>query len=349
MKYPFRFCLETDLPGISLTHANQYPAMQNDIMTQSWSSNYNTNGLAMTSISYDPNQYLYNNTNKLILNQTQQVPQDETLVRKVQFAHPIQQQMSAKKPLTNTQSWHETTPVTNTDLNNNGFAKQEAIPNRPSLHRSGATSKSTTILSNSSIEKPIYVDIDHRATLAGRGQTTAHRRPPKNNTKNASETTVTNKKRLHTNHAHHPRQKMNHESNESPPTKVQSSIQDKSGNSIRQLTTTSTSTIVPTKSVSNHDQSTSTESERKTARTRTNRSVQQTDQQPLSESEAKSTRTRTQLKQQQQQQQQQTTTNRNRSSPLNDRVRRVEIKQTDANFQPGQKQPTTTNLTRTRV
>jgi hypothetical protein len=137
-------------------------------MTQSVSSHYDPNKAfyqmnsasmaTMSNISYDPNQFIHAQTSN---NQSQPVIFENASPKKIRFAPSHHQQgTSVKKPLTGTQSWHELSITTN-----------DTPTTRPisTMHGSITTMANT----KPSAPKPIYVDIDHRATLAERGQTTA--------------------------------------------------------------------------------------------------------------------------------------------------------------------------------
>jgi hypothetical protein len=162
-----------DPPGAPRTYSSYFPITQNDLMNQSWPTShdfnnqyYPGNSLPMTTpsnIPYDSNQY-------------QQVPPEERQSKKVQFGHPIQQQIVSKNPLTSTQSWHEPS-ITNNDVST-PTTRQE-----PVITRRTVMPKTNTSLAPVRVEKPIYVGIDHRATLAERGQTTSHTHRPRTSEK----------------------------------------------------------------------------------------------------------------------------------------------------------------------
>ena len=126
-----------------------------------------------SSVPYDPNQFAHTQIPNTFVNQPQQGILEERASKKVQFARPLQQQQppsSSKTLLTTTQSWPEPSAVTNDTFLLS--TRQESSSNRQSLHRSVMPTAST----QASQQKPIYVGIDHKATLAERGQTKASKR-----------------------------------------------------------------------------------------------------------------------------------------------------------------------------
>jgi hypothetical protein len=150
-------------------------------MAQSWpppqnnnNSFYLINSHQMTpsyNISYDPNQYNHAQISKTM-------KQEERPSKKVHFSPSIQQQPPALKPLSSTQSWQNIN-VTPTNIS----VPKKSMPLSNKL--------STTVEPNtSSVQKPIYVTIDHKATLAERGQTTAnkHHRKTRTNELNSPQT-----------------------------------------------------------------------------------------------------------------------------------------------------------------
>lgn len=350
-------------------------------MNQSWSSHHdannqyfrgNSHSMTTTSnIPYDPNQYMQRQLPNSFINQPQQVVVDERPSKKVQFARPIEQQTVTRSPIAATQSWHEPS-VTTTDVSTS-TTRQDPVLNRQSVHRP-LVPKTNTVLAQIPIEKPIYVGIDHRATLAERGQTTAHKHHHKGN----NDSTHNHRSRPHAHHQH-----KHHESSDSSPSKnnIQSNksfdpAQGNISNTHRSLTTTSTSTSTPNKLIQHTEQQMFDGNEIKIPKTRSNR--QHTEQQTLINSDIKQSRNKKnhsqnqnqqpqsqqnhQEQHHQQQQQQRTTVNRNNSPLRTETARRVENKQPGSpvtripisQSQQRQKQttmsmPTTANLTRTRV
>jgi len=349
--------------------------IQNDPMTQSWSPNhdandqfYQNNSFPMTTTSnipYDPNQYIHTKIPNTFMNQSQQVILDERSSKKVQFARPIEQQTPSKIPLTNAQSWHEQS-VTNNDMSVSA-TKQEPVLTRQSVHRS-VMPKTNTLLTQVPIQKPIYVGIDHRATLAERGQTTANKRHHKNNEKTNFDITNNHRTHSHTQHQHK-HQELNDFStskNNIPSNKSVESSQIKLPSTHRSLTTTSTSTIIPNKLIQHTEQPIFNNNEIKTSRTRGQRQpqAQQTEQPIFIDNDTKQSNrgNHSQHRQQEHHQQQRTTVNRNNSPLRTEKVRRVENKQQNTSpvmrtpisqsQQQRQKQstmPSTANITRTRV
>jgi hypothetical protein len=299
------------------------------------------------NMSYDPNQYIHNSTYP---NQSQ----DERPSKKVQFARPIQQQITSSKPLTNTQSWHEAS-ITNIDASTS-TGRQEQVFSKPSA----VVSRANTSIPVTSAQKPIYVGIDHRATLAERGQRKAIKRHHNNNEKNNSTTTNTHRSNSHNHHQHKQQEVSDPSISKStiPSNKSFESLQTNVPGTHRILTTTSTSTNKPIQHV---EQPIINDNE--VRKTRSNRQSlhQHVEQQTLIENDPKSARLRSNASQQKHHQQQpRTVVNRNNSPDWNEGARRVENKQQivfTANppitqTQPRQKQstvPVTMSVTRTRV
>jgi hypothetical protein len=94
------------------------------------------------------------------------IPEDRTS-KKVQFFSS--QQTSAFKPLTNTQSLHDLADMSVPTTKSMLLTKRSSVPQSiPDISKTSSTQVP--------VGKPIYVGIDHRATLAERGQTVAHKR-----------------------------------------------------------------------------------------------------------------------------------------------------------------------------
>jgi hypothetical protein len=252
----FDFLIKIDPPGAPSTYSNNYPHLQNDIMNQSWSSHdinnqfYQSNAHSMaagtSNMSYDPNQYVYNQMSNTFLNQHPQPVVEERPSKKVQFARSTQQQPLFKAPLTSTQSWHESSATTN-DISTS-TNRQEPVLSRQSVHRS-AMPISDLSSTQASIQKPIYVGIDYKATLAERGQSTTNERQQKSTEKNHSDGLDSNQRaRPHVHHSHHKSRSSNDSSSTSNTLQSNRSSEPlpaKLSNPPRSLTTTSTSTIIP--------------------------------------------------------------------------------------------------------
>jgi hypothetical protein len=293
-------------------------------MNQSWTSHHDSNNQfyqgnshpmgTTPNIPYDPYQYVHVQIPNTFMNQSQQIMLEERPSKKVQFARPIEQQVPSKNPLNSTLSWHEPS-VTNTDVSTS-TTRQDPVLTRQTVHRS-LVPKTSISLTSASMQKPIYVGIDHRATLAERGQTTANKHHHKNN----GDITNNNRTRPHTHHQHkhqEPNDSSNLKNNTSPRKSLEP-LQVKLSGTNRPLTTTSTSTITPNKSIQHTEQPIFNDNEIKISKTRTNRN--HTEQLTLIDNDTKPSRSRGNNRQQQQQQR--TIINRN-DSPLRTEVRRVE-------------------------
>ncbi|UJR28107.1 hypothetical protein I4U23_009362 [Adineta vaga] len=379
-----------DPPGAPSTFATNYSMTQNDGRERTWSSPqdltnhfYQGNTLpiaATSSINYDINNYMPTQISTTINNQTQQILAEERLSKKVQFARAMQQQQQqqqqifSKNPLTNTQSWHESSP-TNIDISTLS-ARQEQISNRQNLNRS-AMPASNSSTNQVTVQKPIYVGIDHKATLAERGQTTTHRRHHKSVEKTTPDmsvaTTINHRTRSHAHHQHkHP--DTNEIVSSKPtikPNKSFERLQAKLSGSNRPANTT---TIIANKQAQHPEQSNFNDSETRVTKTRSNRHTQSQhgEQQILVDNEIRSSKIRashSHSKQPQQQAQQRNNGSRN-NSPLRTEIsRRIDNKHQSAPImkisiphqqqqqqQQRQKQSTTTSgistppgLNRTRV
>ena len=342
-----------DPPGAPRTYSITFPMDQNDLMTQSWSMHHEMNNplypgssipmvTTQSTMQYDPNQYIHNSTYP---NQSQ----DERPSKKVQFARPIQQHITSNKPLTSTQSWHETS-IANIDVSTS-TGRQEPILSKPSA---------VILRASTSVQKPIYVGIDHRATLAERGQTKASKRHHKNGEKNNSTTTNTHRSNSH-NHHQHKQQEFSDPStakNTLPSNKSFESLQTNGVGTHRVLTTTSTSTNKPIQHI---EQPIFSDNEVKKIRSNRQSQHQHVEQQSLIENDPKPARIRSNVSQQKQHHQQpRTIVNRTSSPDWNEGTRRTENRQqTVSTINPSitqtqsrQKQstvPITVNVTRTRV
>jgi hypothetical protein len=324
-------------------------------MSQSWSATlemnnsfYPGNSLPMTTAKstmlYDPNQY--------IPNQFQSNTQDERPSKKVQFARPIQQQITSNKPLLGTQSWHEST-VTNIDVSTS-TGRQEPVLSKPSV----SALKTNTSLAIEPLQKPIYVGIDHRATLAERGQTKAVKRHHKNTDKTNSNTTTNHRSSSHSHHQHK-QQEFNDSSILKTITPSNKSFEPSQGNvsgTHRILTTTSTSTNIPNKPVQHIEQPIVSDNE--TKRTRGNRQSQNQyiEQQSPIENDTKTMKIQGNISQQKHHHQQpRTLVNRTNSPERKEGIGRLEKKQPSVsiinipNTQTQQRQKKSTVITRTRV
>ena len=341
-------------------------------MNQSWSSHHDVNNQFYQNYShptsnmpYDPHQYAHNHMSNTFINQSQQML-DERPSKKVQFAHPIQQRGSSiKTPLTNAQSWHDLSSANN-DMTNS-ITRQEPVLSRQTIHRSvmPISDPSSTQVSQ---QKPIYVGIDYRATLAERGQATAPKRHHKTNERNHSDAVDSNSRaRPNTHHHHHHRSQTSNDSSYSGSTQQQSRhsepLQAKLSNPQRILTTTSTSTVIPNRQTQHMEQQSSFDNGIKIAKTRGIRTLpaQSTEQRSSPQNDIKSSRGKKHPSQNQQQQQN-VTVHRNSSPAYNETIRRVEnkqgtpIMQVPISQQQRQKQSNipsmvtnTTHITRTRV
>jgi hypothetical protein len=311
--------------------------MQNDIMNQSWSSHHDGNNQfyqnyshPTSNIPYDPHQYAHNHMSNTFINRSQQML-DERPSKKVQFAHPIQQRGSSMKaPLTSAQSWHDISPANN-DMTNS-ITRQEPISDRQTIHRS-VMPISDPSSSQVSQQKPIYVGIDYKATLAERGQATAPKRHHKTNEKNHSDAVDSNSRARPNTHHHHNnhRSQTSNDSSNSSSTQQQNRpsepLQAKLSNPQRILTTTSTSTVIPNRQTQHMEQQSSFDNGIKIAKTRAIRTqpAQSTEQRSPPHDEIKSSRSKKHHSHNQQQQN--VMEHRNGSPAYHETIRRVDNKQ----------------------
>ncbi|CAF1036875.1 unnamed protein product [Rotaria magnacalcarata] len=329
-----------DPSGVPTGYANNYPMVQNDIMNQSLLSHhdvnnqyYSMNPLAMSSsnIPYDPIQYIPNQMHNSSINQAQQMLPDERSSRKVQFARTVQQGTPSKAPLSSTQSWHEPSATTN-DLSVS-ISHQDSTLTRQTIHRS-VQSTANTSSAQAAVEKPIYVGIDHRATLAERGQRNASKRQHTNGDKNnidVSNSSTSNhrtRSRTHRQHKHQDSNdsstsKVNHQSNKmSDPSQTRLSNTHRSG-------TTTMSSAAPNRSVHHSEPPIINENDTKLTKRQQYREahVQPAEHQLLVDNEIKSSRQRRGGHSQLQKQPLNQLVNRNNSPVRADTTRRTENKQ----------------------
>ncbi|CAF2344076.1 unnamed protein product [Rotaria sp. Silwood2] len=363
-----------DPPGAPTTYSSNYPNIQNELMNQSWPSHHDVNNqyyvmATPSNIPYDHNQYVHTQMLNTSISQAQQVTSEERPSKKVQFARPIQPGVSSKNPLTSTQSWHDHNATTN-DLSA-PITRQDPSSNRQPMHRSQLLTSNTSS-TQPVVQKPIYVGIDHKATLAERGQRTAtkrhHKDSDKNNLEPINSATTNHRTRSHKHHQH-----KNQESNDLSTSKVnvQSNktvqpLQNKLSSAPRSLTTTSTSTIIPNKSILNNEQPIFNENDTQVSRIRHNRQSQPQPSEQQSNVDNETKQLRNKGNHAQQKQQSRVPNNRNNSPLQTEPPRRNENKHDSAPvirvaLSP-QRQPqrqkssampsigtTTTNVTRTRV
>jgi hypothetical protein len=172
--------------------------------------------------------------------------------------------------------------------------RQEPLSTRQSGHRT-IIPTSNISSSHASVQKPIYVGIDHRATLAERGQTTTHKHHHKNGDKTNSDGPVSIKNnhrtRSHTHHQHKNQETNNVQSSRS---NIQSNkplepLQVKLSSTHRSGTTNSTSTIIVNKQVHQGEQPIFNDIEMKVPKTRGKRQAQsqQIEQQTTFDNEIK--------------------------------------------------------------
>jgi hypothetical protein len=138
-----------------------------------------------------------------ISDKTKTVVSEEGSSKKVQFSssNQLQQQQTlAFKPLTNTQSWHESI-----DASAQSTGKSVPLSKRSSLPR---TSISMPKISSARtpIEKPIYIGVDFQATLAERSQPNGKKHHRRNVEKTHSDglnsSSNNHRVRSRTNHQH---------------------------------------------------------------------------------------------------------------------------------------------------
>lgn len=363
-------CLLVDPPGAPRTYSTNYPIVQADSMTRSWSAALDVNNAfypntslsiptGPSTLSHIPPQYNHDYT---YFNPPPSVPVEERPSKKVQFARPIERKISSSSnnPLTATQSWHEPS-LTNTSDAAVVPTKQETLLAKTSLHHSGMPTKTHTSMppATTAVQKPIYVSIDHRATLAERGQIKAGNRHHKNTEKNHSTTSNHHRSRGHTQQQ---QSSKHHESIDAPASKQSSSSSNKPLESLnhRPVATTSTPTIIlhkpiqPIEPSSNHDQP--------TKRTRHSHQPpnQHIEQQSFNENDTRPVSTRGNSSQTKQHSR--STANRPTSPVRNEVIRRVEIRQpitsgnsshptsqNQSRSKSFQQTTTSNNITRTRI
>ncbi|CAF3368651.1 unnamed protein product [Rotaria sp. Silwood1] len=363
-----------DPPGAPVTYSTNYPNIQNDLMNQSWSSHHDVNNqyyqmTTPSNMSYDPNQYIHAQMPSTSISQVQQVIPEERSSKQVQFSRPTQQGALPNNLSTNTQSRYDQSITTN-DLSVS-IPRQDISLNKQPMQRSHLPTSNTS-LTQTTVEKPIYVGIDHKATLAERGQKTANKRQRKDNDKNNSEqinsSTSNHKTRSHTHHQHkYPESndlstsQVNTQSN-----KTVQPLQAKLSGTHRSLTTTSTSTVIPNKSIQNNEQSIFNENDVQVSKKRRNRQsqLQHLEQQSYVDNDTKQSRNK--RNHGQEKQQSYVSNNQNNSPLITEPTRRNENKYNSAPVikaplspkRPQQRQrssampstgSTTTNVTRTRV
>ena len=174
-----------------------------DPTDQSWPSFHNVHNRLHRDNSYPmitSFKTQYDHTIPAI-DQPQQIVLEERLSKRVKFAQPLQQTVASKSPLTHTQSWSESTATTNdTSMST---TQQEILSNKLDTHRLGASVRNTS-LNQAARGKPIYITIDHQATLAERDQRKAqklHRRTrDKNNVGELHSNQNTHRTASHTRH-----------------------------------------------------------------------------------------------------------------------------------------------------
>ena len=140
-------------------------------MVQSWPSPHDTNNSFYSVNShqmiYNPNQFSHGQFSNTINNQPQPIKLQERPSKKVQFSPSCElQQRSSLKSLNTTNDVSVPPPT----------KKPIPLSNKLSTHRSTAVVAPAT----SSVQKPIYVSIDYKATLAERSQTVPNKSRRKN-------------------------------------------------------------------------------------------------------------------------------------------------------------------------
>ncbi|CAF0962459.1 unnamed protein product [Adineta ricciae] len=323
-----------DPPGAPSTFSANYPLTQNDVRERTWSSPQNLTNqfypnipLSMTTapnMNYEYNQYISTTMDA----QSQQMMAEERLSKKLQLARAAQQQSLPKTPLANTQSWHEPSSA-NYEISSTP-PRQEHVPHRQVLHRAGVpVSNSTT--NQTAPQKPIYVGIDHKATLAERGQTTTHRRHQKSVEKSSTDVSVTSiTHQRPRSHAHHQHKHQETGENSSSKEAIKSNrsferLQAKLSGSTRPLTTT----IIANKQAQHGEQSMVGESDVRVNKTRSNRHTQSQhiEQQALVDNEVRTSRNRGSHSHAKQQQSQSRSSGSRNNSPLRTEIpRRVDNK-----------------------
>ena len=149
---------------------------------------------------------------------TKPVIPEERPSKKVQFSSSNQQQQtSAFKPLTNTQSWHESS-----DVSAQTTGKHVPLSNRSSLPRTSVVMPKT-LSTRPTIEKPIYIGVDFQATLAERGQTNSSKRNRRNGEKSHSDG-LNSSTNIHTVHPHSIRLHKHQTPTGSPKSNIETSL-----------------------------------------------------------------------------------------------------------------------------
>ena len=326
-----------DAPGAPSTFATNQPRFPGDMMNPSWSTSQNltnsyypTNPVAMSTApnaSYDPSQYGQMPLPTAFHNPAPHGASDDRSSRKVHFVHQPQHQAPqqhtiSRSALGATQSWHEPsvnskdTPILTKkhDSNMNSQFMNQSVTILPLPSSFQATT---------SVPKPIYVGIDHGATLAERGQTVGHKRARKSREKTTTEEPNPSSRRERP-HGHQPAR--NPDINDVTNTKTHTQghrplefLQAKvSGSQRPGTTTTSTSTVTPNKLLTPLETTTTTDREQRSIKARGARtqSAQQVEQQSLVHNEllpSRSNRHQPQSQSKQQAQQQRSNPSRNDS------------------------------------
>ncbi|CAF1156262.1 unnamed protein product [Adineta steineri] len=221
--------INVDPPGAPRTDSPNYFIHPNDAMNHPWSSSLDVNNsfyplnslqsVSQYNMPYDPNQYMHNQfsnsmNNQLsssMGNQSPRLASDGRVPKRVHFSslHPEQQQQQQQqqqpmplKPLTNAHSWHETNTTAFATSTSTG-TKPMRLSNRSSSSRPSVVKRRPTP-TQVPVQKPIYVGVDHQATLAERGQiiaNTHHRRNDERNLTNTLTSSMSNQQfHSHTNH-----------------------------------------------------------------------------------------------------------------------------------------------------
>ncbi|UJR21333.1 hypothetical protein I4U23_024427 [Adineta vaga] len=179
-----------DPPGAPRTYSPNYSLNQNDMLLHPWPSSHEMNNsfyplnilqsVPSFNIPYDPNQQLHPQFSNTINENSPRLKFGERSPKKVHFAptpSPTSQIVSMK-PLTNAHSWHESHPSMS-NPSDSVINKPMRLSNRSSAPRSSTNSRKI-VSSQASVAKPIYIGIDHQATLAERSKRTVHKRQRKN-------------------------------------------------------------------------------------------------------------------------------------------------------------------------
>ncbi|CAF0875489.1 unnamed protein product [Adineta ricciae] len=192
-----------------------YSPSQNEMMFQQWSPSVDMNNpfypgsmfpsVPPFNIAYDPNHQLQPQISTTLGDNSPKVKAGERSPKRVHFAPTPSSQLAEPipmKPLTNTQSWHEPRSMTSAPSRGAPQIKPERLSNRSSVPRS-STNSHKPAPAQTPVQKPIYVGIDHQATLIERSKRLVNKRQRPNLDENSPEKlTVPNNHQPSRSHPH---------------------------------------------------------------------------------------------------------------------------------------------------